>query len=40
MSEHKYSYILNGKQYFIVLDELERLEFEEKYGLALELWEE
>lgn len=38
--EHKYSYNLNGKTYFIVLTEQEKIKFELMYEVCLFLWGE
>lgn len=38
--EHKYSYRLDGKIYFIVLTEQERIKFERIYEVCLVLCEE
>lgn len=35
----KYKFSLNGATHFISLTAEEKLRFEEKYGLILELWE-
>lgn len=39
MDEHKYKYVLNGKIYFVVLTIKEKIQFENKYGLCLEIWD-